>query len=72
MGQSNLGANTNVGIVQNHIHLDEHFAQPRTHPAINTEKLVTGNPHVIEEHQRDHSNPTKERRKEKEEDHPRK
>ena len=71
-GASNLGTNTNVGIIQNHIHLDEHLAQPRTHPAINAERLVTGNSHVIEEHPRDHSNPTKEGRKEKEEDDPRK
>ena len=63
-----METNTNVGIAQSHIHLDDHHAQPRIQCATSVEKLDIGTQDAMEECLKDNSNPTKEQRKRKVED----
>ena len=68
MEQNNLVTNTSMGIARNHIHLDNHHAQPRIQHATSVEKLDTGSQDAVEECPRGNSNPKKEQRKGKVED----
>ena len=63
-----METNTNMGIAQSHIHLDDHHAQPKIQCATSVEKLDIGSQDAMEECPRDNNNPTKEQRKGKVED----